>query len=224
MKQFLSKEWNVSMSPTTDVFKVYDPMFSKVLNIYRSKAKLHLENSKMPINLFHKIIINDEYEIDIIKKDDILSFYYPSINEIIPINNKDKVEIPLFELGIDTIMKVELVTLNKVKNICYLFCPFYLNDDVSTFKSTFVIVNQKDPMFILKERIALKTFLMSNNKIKEIKNMEEISSVIIDEIKKSKFNMLTLTHSKSKYTEHHIIKSLVEDKYNVFSEELSNLV
>lgn len=106
MKQFLSKEWNVSMSPTTDVLKVYDPMFSKVLNIYRSKAKLHLENSKMPINLFHKIIINDEYEIDIIKKDDILSFYYPSINEIIPINNKDKVEIPLFELGIDTIMKV----------------------------------------------------------------------------------------------------------------------
>ena len=60
MKQFLSKEWNVSMSPTTDVLKVYDPMFSKVLNIYRSKAKLHLENSKMPINLFHKILINCE--------------------------------------------------------------------------------------------------------------------------------------------------------------------
>lgn len=222
MKKFLSKEWNVSMSPETDILKVYDPMFSKVKNIYKSKVKLHLENSKMPINLFNKIIINDEYEIDIIKKNDVLSFYYPSINEIIPITNKDKVEIPLFELCIDSIMKVELVTLNNVKNTCYLFCPFYLNEDTTTFKSTFVIINQKEPMFILKERIAVKIFLMSNNKIKEVKNIESLSSIAIDEMKKSKFNMLSIHHNKTKYNEHHIIKSLVDNKYNVFSEELVN--
>lgn len=224
MKQFLSKEWNVSMSPVTDILKIYDPMFSKVMNIYKSKVKLNLENSKMPINLFNKIIINDEYEIDIIKKDDILSFYYPSINEIIPISNKDKVEIPLFELNIDTIMKVELVTLNKVKNTCYLFCPFYLNDNITTFKSTFIIVNQKEPMLILKEKISVKIYLMSNSKIKEIKNIEDLPSIVIDETKKSKFNMLSLYHSKTKYTEHHIVKSLIDDKNNVFHEEMSNLV
>lgn len=223
MKQFLSKEWNVSMSPATDVLKIYDPMFSKVINVYKSKAKLSLENPKMPINLFNKIIINDEYEIDIIKKDDILSFYYPSINEIIPISNKDKVEVPLFDLNIDTIMKIELVTLNKVKNTCYLFCPFYLNDNTATFKSTFIIVNQKEPMLILKEKIALKMYLTSNSKTKEIKNIEELPSITIDEIKKSKFNMLSLSHNKTKYAEHHIIKSLIDEKYSVFHEEISNL-
>lgn len=224
MKQYLSKDWNISMSAETDVLKVYDPMFSKVIKSYKSKARLHLDNPKVPINLFNKIIINDEQEIHIIKKDDMLSFYYPELNEIIPITNKDKVEISLFNINIDTIMKIELVTLNKIKNICYLFCPFYNTEDVSTFKSTFIIINKNEPRILLKERISVKTFLTSNNKVKEIKDIESLSSILIEEYKSNKFNMISVNHNKTKYMEHHLIKSLTDDKYDIFSEDVVHLV
>lgn len=218
MSQFLSKDWNVSMSAETDVLKVYDPMFSKVMHSYKSKAKLHLSNPKMPINLFNKIIINDEHEIDIIKKDDMLSLFYPEINQIIPITNKDKVEIPLFNINIETIMKIELITLNKVRNICYLFCPFYHIDDISTFKSTFIMLNEKEPRILLKEKISVKTVLISNNKIKEIKEIENLSSIFNNEDRKNKFSMISVIHNKTKYIEHHLIKSLDVEKDAIFSE------
>lgn len=221
MNQYLSKEWNVELFSFSEVVKVYGADHSRAVKSSHSTCQLVLENLQgRPFNLFNKLIINDDYVLNITKKDNILCVYYPELDEFIPIIDKNKVSISLYGFTPSTIMKIDLVSLNNVSNVSYLY---YIDTDKNIeqgFSSSMSLLNTDFPHVIIDSHAAVKTEMVLDQKIKAAKNLKDIPVSLNKELSKNHFVMLHVFSNKKKYAENHIVKSLNDNAKMIVNKEL----
>jgi len=221
VNQYLSKEWNVELFSFSELLKVYGSDHSRVIKSSQSACQLVMENLQgRPFNLFSKVIINDDYVLSIIKKDNMLGVYYPELDEFIPFVDKNKIAISLYGLTPSAVMKIELVSLNNVSNVSYLY---YMDTDKNIqqgFDSAMSLLNTEFPHLIIDTHATVKTEVMFGQKVKSAKTLKEIPAILNKESNQNNFVMLHVFSNKKKYAENHLIKSLISNSKNMTTKEL----
>lgn len=221
MNQYLSKEWNVELFSFNELLKVYGTDHSRVIKSSQSSCRLVMENLQgRPFNLFSKVIINDDYVLSITKKDNMLCVYYPEIDEFIPLVDKNKISISLYGLTPSTVMKIELVSLNNVSNISYLYYMDIDKDIQQGFDSSMSLLNTEFSHLIIDTYATVKTEMIFGQKVKLTKTLKEIPAMLNKELNQNTFVMLHVFSNKKKYAENHLIKSLINNSKNMTAKEL----
>jgi len=219
VNQYLSKEWNVELFSFNEVVKVYGLDHSRAVKSSQSACQLVLENLQgRPFNLFNKLIINDDYVLNITKKDNMLCVYYPELDEFIPIVDKNKITISLYGFTPSTIVKIDLISLNNVSNVSYLYYMDTDKDLEQGFSSSMSLLNTEFPHLVIDSHATVKTEMILNQKTKAAKNLKEIPISLSKELNKNTFVMLHVFSNKKKYAENHVIKSL-NDKSKMIAEK-----